>query len=112
MTVVVQTDMCFDLLQDEAKARWWAATQERARAAVMMDSGTRIYVTESVDAILALTGRATVLLDLHVVSVATGSMYETRRTVHAPALRRLIPVAKVSSIAPIVDAEIAEQVPA
>lgn len=111
MTVVVQTDMRFDLLQDEAKARWWSATQERARSVLMMESGTRIYVTETVN-VLALSSRELAFLDLHVVSSATGSPHEFHRTVHVPALRRLIPLAKVSSIAPIVDAELGEQVSA
>lgn len=109
MSVVVQTDMRFDLLQDGAKARWWTATQERARAVLMTESGTRIYVANRFDS-LALSDRALAFLDVHVVSSATGSPHEFHRTVHVPPLRRLVPLARISSIAPIVDAEIGEQV--
>jgi hypothetical protein len=111
VTVVIQTDERFELLNDDAKARWWQGVRAIARATLMMESGTRIFVSESLG-LLARSSRRLAFLEVHVVSTATGSPYEFYRTVHAPALRRLIPVGKVTSIAPVVDAETLEKVPA
>jgi len=98
---VVQEDRTFDLLKDDDKRAWWEAVQAAARSTITMQTGSRIYVTEHVDA-LAFHEARRAFLEVHVVSVATGSMYEFQRTV-APGLRRLLPVARIAHITPVVD---------
>jgi hypothetical protein len=105
---VVQEDRRFDLLRDDDNRAWWEAVQDAARSTIAMQTGSRIYVTEHIDA-LALHDARRAFLKVHVVSVATGSPYEFYRVVSTPAVRRLLPVAKIANIAPVVDLEAAIQ---
>lgn len=102
---VVQADKRYSTLDREQVALWWRDVQESAHATLAMQSGARIYVTESFE-VLSLTGVGLAFVLVRIVSTSTGSPEEFYRFVHKPAIRRLIPLAKIASIAPIVDAEI------
>jgi hypothetical protein len=68
----------------QAMREWWRAVLVTARATVTMKKGSRIFVTERIED-LAKTPREQKFIKLHVVSVATGSMYEWERFVNTPA---------------------------
>jgi hypothetical protein len=88
----------------EAMREWWRAVRETARSTITTKKGSRIYVTESVED-LARTPTTHKFIPLHIVSVATGSMYEVERYINTPAVHRLYPADEIAHIAPIIDAE-------
>lgn len=88
----------------QAMTLWWAAVRASARSTICTPKGTRIYVSEDLDYFRALP-RDRALVQVHVVSVATGSMYEAGRFVNTPAVLRLYPLDQIAHVAPIVDAD-------
>jgi hypothetical protein len=102
---VVASEKRYSTLEREELAQWWRDVQQFARATLAMQGGTRIYVTENIADLSLAEGRYA-FVEVHVVSTAVVSPAEFHRYVHTPALRRLIPHARIVSIAPAIDAEI------
>lgn len=102
MTGIIETK--YEVHSHEQMSKWWDAVRESARAAITMTKGSCIYVLETLDD-LALTPADRAFIRVHVVSAASGSMYEVDRIVNAPGLLRLLPREHIANIAPIFDGE-------